>query len=130
MVEMALVLPVFLLLLSGIIEFGRAFMISQLVLNGAREGSRMAALGDSTEAEVETFVEGYLASSLGMTGSEITVTSTAILPDGTAANSLAAAGSGSTIYVDVSVPFSSVSLLNTGWLDNKNITSKQAMRKF
>ena len=37
---MALVLPIFTMLVFGIIEFGRGFMIMQLVTNAAREGCR------------------------------------------------------------------------------------------
>ena len=39
-VEMALVLPIFFMVVLGIIEFGRAFMIGQLVTNAAREAVR------------------------------------------------------------------------------------------
>lgn len=38
----ALVLPIFFLVVGGIIEFGRAFMISQVLQNAAREGCRKA----------------------------------------------------------------------------------------
>jgi len=40
LVEMALVLPILLLLLIGLIEFGRAFFIYAVVSNAAREGVR------------------------------------------------------------------------------------------
>jgi Flp pilus assembly protein TadG len=37
MVEMALVLPIFFTVLLGIVEFGRAMMIGQLITNSARD---------------------------------------------------------------------------------------------
>ncbi len=40
MVEMALILPVLLLILFGLIEFGRALFIYTVVSNAAREGAR------------------------------------------------------------------------------------------
>ncbi len=40
LVEMALVLPILLLILIGLIEFGRAFFIYAVVSNAAREGGR------------------------------------------------------------------------------------------
>jgi Flp pilus assembly protein TadG len=46
LVEFVLVIPVFLLMLSGIIDFGRATFYSVQVVNAAREGARMAALPD------------------------------------------------------------------------------------
>jgi Flp pilus assembly protein TadG len=42
LVEMALVLPVFMMVLLGIVEFGRAMMVSQLLANASREGARLA----------------------------------------------------------------------------------------
>jgi len=45
MVELALVLPVLLLLVFGIIEFGRVFGTYLMVTHGAREGARAGAVG-------------------------------------------------------------------------------------
>jgi len=47
MVEMALVLPILLLLLFGIVEFGRIFNAYIAVAHISREAARVAALGDS-----------------------------------------------------------------------------------
>lgn len=43
-VEMALILPVLLLLVGGIIDMGRAFMTQILLTNAAREGTRAAVV--------------------------------------------------------------------------------------
>lgn len=50
MVEMALILPLFVLLLFGMIEAGWAFAQANDVRHGAREGARLAAVnhGDAT----------------------------------------------------------------------------------
>ena len=50
-VEFALILPVFLLLLLGIMEFGLVFHEYLVVTHAAREGARVATLG-GTDAEV------------------------------------------------------------------------------
>ncbi|HEX6328346.1 MAG TPA: TadE/TadG family type IV pilus assembly protein [Jiangellaceae bacterium] len=55
MVELALVLPVLLMLLVGIIEFGRAYNLQLTLQSAAREGAREAALGREL-GEVETAV--------------------------------------------------------------------------
>ena|SRR6056297_575878 len=53
LVEFALIVPLLLILLVGIIEFGRAYN-TQIALQGAaREGARALALGDSATAAVE-----------------------------------------------------------------------------
>lgn len=52
LVELALILPILLVLLVGIVEFGRAYN-TQIALQGAaREGARALALGDSPTAAV------------------------------------------------------------------------------
>jgi Flp pilus assembly protein TadG len=43
-VEMAMVLPVMVMLVLGIIEFGRAFQMAQLLTSAAREGARLGML--------------------------------------------------------------------------------------
>ncbi len=52
-VEFALVLPVLVLLVFGIIEFGRAFNAYVTVTHAAREGARMAAVGRFDAAAVQ-----------------------------------------------------------------------------
>lgn len=47
-VEMALVLPVLILLVGGVIDFGRAFMTQTVLTNAAREGTRTAIVVDDT----------------------------------------------------------------------------------
>jgi len=49
-VELALVVPLLLLLLMGIIEFGLLFEDYMILKNAAREGARTGATGDSTTA--------------------------------------------------------------------------------
>ena len=44
--EFALVLPLLLLLVAGLIEFGRGWNIKQVVTDAAREGSRYAVVQD------------------------------------------------------------------------------------
>jgi len=59
-VEFALVLPVFLLLLLGAVEFGRAYLRLHLLTNAAREGAREGSLPGSTDATVTDVVEQFL----------------------------------------------------------------------
>ena len=49
-VEFALILPLMLLLVGGIVDFGRFFYTQNIVVNAAREGARSRALGYSTAA--------------------------------------------------------------------------------
>ncbi|NMA02289.1 MAG: pilus assembly protein [Clostridia bacterium] len=53
LVELALILPLLLLLIFGIIEFGRVFSTQLMVAHGAREGVRQATVGASDQVIFE-----------------------------------------------------------------------------
>jgi Flp pilus assembly protein TadG len=60
-VELALVLPVLLLLMVGILEFARAWNLHQVMTDAVREGARRAALADGAPIDsVYTPMEHYL----------------------------------------------------------------------
>jgi Flp pilus assembly protein TadG len=61
LVEMALTLPLLLLLVFGIIEFGRILNAYIVVTNAAREGARYGAVGED-EAEITSQVMLSMAS--------------------------------------------------------------------
>ena len=48
MAEFAIILPIFMLAVIGIIEFGRAVMVQQILVNAAREGARRAIIPGAT----------------------------------------------------------------------------------
>ena len=60
-VESAIVLPVFFIVLIGIMEFGLVFHNYLTLQNAVREGARFAAIG-SSEAAVEQRVRDFSAS--------------------------------------------------------------------
>ncbi len=51
-VELAVVLPLLLTLVFGIIEFGWVFMVRETLVNSSREGARVAVLQGSTEQDI------------------------------------------------------------------------------
>lgn len=71
--EMAIILPILLLLVFGIIEMALAWRTSQIVTNVTREGARLAVLPTSTDGDVTARVEEGLTSS-GLTASKATIT--------------------------------------------------------
>ena len=60
LVEFALVLPMLLLVVLGIAEFGFILQRYEVVTNAAREGARMAVLPGYTNADVTARVRTYL----------------------------------------------------------------------
>jgi Flp pilus assembly protein TadG len=73
MVEVAVCFPVFLLILLGIIEFGRAMSVNQLLNSAARIGCRAAILDGSSNTSVTSLVTSHIASTLGCDAASITV---------------------------------------------------------
>lgn len=59
-VEMAVVAPILITLLLGIVEYGRRMMIHQTLIHAAREGCRTGVLQGSTEQEIMARVEDYM----------------------------------------------------------------------
>ncbi len=68
-VEFALLLPMLLLLVFGLIDFGRALNAQITLTQAAREGARLAALGEPN------VVSGTQAAATGLSPVTVTVTS-------------------------------------------------------
>ena len=125
MVEMALVLPLFILLAFSIVEFGRAMMASQLVTNAARDGARLAAIDGSTNQQVRDAVLEFLELSLGPNSSSASIT---IEVNG-AASEVANCSPGDMCTITVSIPYSEITLTRAQFLDSTNIVGHCAMRR-
>ena len=63
-VEFALVVPIFILLVFGMVAFGRAVMVQQGLVKPSSEGARHAVPDGSTLAEIESRIDGYLSPSM------------------------------------------------------------------
>jgi len=57
-VEFALILPILLLLIGGIVDFGRAFFTQVVITNAAREGARAAVVGADAVARASAAADG------------------------------------------------------------------------
>jgi hypothetical protein len=60
LIEFALIFPILLLVVVGIIDFGFLFQRYEVLTNATREGARMAVLPNYTQADVQARVCGYL----------------------------------------------------------------------
>lgn len=98
-VEMAVVLPLLLTILFGVIEFGWVYTVRQSLTNAAREGARTAALPESTETEIHARIAQYLQP-LGL-NSQVTIE----LTHATEADP--------TETVHITVPYSAVTLIGS-----------------
>ena len=120
-VEFALVAPLFFLMVFGMIEFGRAIMVQQIMTNASREGARMAVLDSPTPTAslVKNAITTYLLSA-GISGATVTINPT----------EPTTAGYGAPVTVKVTIPFRQVSWLPTPWfLGGKQLTATTVMRR-
>jgi Flp pilus assembly protein TadG len=127
LVEFTMVLPIFLLLLFGMIDFGRGFYTWLLVTNAAREGARVAAVQSDNSAIntriYNSFCDNY-PSSCGLNPSKLTINKTNVQgPRGQA------------VSIDLSYDFdyatpigNIVALLSGGSLSEPTITAHSSMR--
>lgn len=129
-VEFALVVPLFFMLVFGIIEFGQGFMVSQLINSAAREGARVAITPGSTNAEVQQTVLDVIERTSGTAADNVTVTIT-VTPDGNnpdPGNQVADAGRRDLCTVDVQLGFSDVSLMTGRFLEGVQLRGSCTMR--
>jgi Flp pilus assembly protein TadG len=79
LVEFALVLPVFLLLLGGIIDFGFMFYSRITVINAAREGARSAVTAIDNPTSIPSLVTSSVtASASGLVPADLSDTATCV----------------------------------------------------
>jgi Flp pilus assembly protein TadG len=116
-VEMAFVLPLFMMLIFGIVEFGRGMMCMQVLTNSAREGARACAVSPLNAAEVETICQEY-AEGCGIAGVTVSVT-----PDPTTVIR------GEPVTVSVSINYADVALIPPFYMKDGTLTSQSVMRK-
>src|SRR5436190_13636937 len=79
-VEFAIVLPLLILLVFGIVEFSIAYNRQQGLHAAAREGARVAALPQTTSSEIDTRVRSALSGVLSP--SEISAATVTVTPIG------------------------------------------------
>jgi len=118
-VEFAIIAPIFIMLIFGMIEYGRMVMVQQVLTNSAREGARRAVLDGAATSEVEDVVENYLASSQ-INGANVTVTP----------NPPTTAGFGEPVTVTVTIGFEDVSWLpGSMFLGDAEMQASSVMRR-
>lgn len=129
-VETALVLPIFFMVMLGIVEVGRAFMVSQMLTNAAREGARIATMTGSTNTEVTNTVKDVAQRTIGVDPSNLNVTITVQEYAGNPPtnNNVALAQKRDLCDVRVTVAYNNVNLLPAKYLSGAQLYGQAAMR--
>lgn len=130
MVEMALVLPVFMMVALGIIEFGRALWVANMVTNAAREATRSAVLDGSSNSTVTSSAKDFLSSTLNVASSDISVSIavTAAAGNPNPGNECLNSNTRDLIEIEISLPFNKVSLVPGKYLAGRSLIGRCAMR--
>jgi len=113
---MAIVTPLLLTMLFGIIEFSWAMSVQQTLTNASREGCRTATIKGMTEQDIRDRVDSYMEPA-GLSGFTVDIVrSTALNP---------------TESVTVSIPYADISLVGGFFpgLESKTLTATCSMRK-
>jgi Flp pilus assembly protein TadG len=123
-VEFAIVAPLFILLVFGMIEYGRMVMVQQVLTNASREAARKAVLDGANATTIKTDTVSYLTG-----GGVKNVSTSAITINPT---NPASAAAGAPVTVTISVPFSSQSWLPATMFPgakSKTLTATAVMRR-
>lgn len=115
-VEFALLLPILIMLILGILEFGLAYNAQITVTNAAREGARTMVIQNSPSAAKTAVKTVSSVLNPAITDSEITIT---------VSNGTTTCTGGSTATVNIQYPFKFLTgFFGTGY----TMTGKAAMR--
>ncbi|MBI5589802.1 MAG: pilus assembly protein [Deltaproteobacteria bacterium] len=124
MVEFAIVLPLLLMLVFGIIEFGLVLFDQAMITNASREGARAGIVFADpriTTEQISTVVQNYTAGNMITFGAAANPTTTV---------TGACANSGDPLTVNVSYPYSFLVLPNfvSSLSDTLNLSAQTIMR--
>ncbi len=123
-VEFAVVVPVFFLLVFGLVEFGRAIMVAETVNNAARAGCRTGALLGRTNSDVQAAVNTVL------NGAGLPDCTPTVEVNGDSTINASTAVAGDSIGVTVTANYDQVSWLPLNrFLNGVTLKSKVVMRR-
>lgn len=134
LVEFALVLPLLLVLIGGIIDFGFLFQRYEVVTNAAREGARLASLpgfNTSPYTAVDTRVRDYVRVGLALPSNPTNAVMTVAVTPGTVTGITPAV---QTMVVNVTYRHNFImlgpimSLINATWSNQINVNASSQMR--
>lgn len=125
MLELAIVLPILLMLVLGIIEMGRVMMLNQVATNASREGCRQAVVPGATNDRILQIVNAYLdASHVKEDGRGVE-----ILDENGQPVDLQQVGSRQRVTVRVSFPYANNTLGFTAIMGAKQLSNEVSMRR-
>lgn len=139
MVEVALILPIFVILLAGLLEFSHYFMVVNTLNAAARKGALLGSFGGVSNSEVITKVNSVVSAAFNTSHATTIIKDASVFDTPTVdPNSLnystlpnvnlTQLESSDPFLVQVSVPYDDVALLPPFWIKNATITGRAVLR--
>ena len=125
-VELAFMIPIFLAMVLGIFEFGRAVMVRQVISNAAREGVRQGIIPGATVTQVTTATNSYLSKGGVSSGNLVVEVKNG---SGTTVTNLDTIKSHQPMRVFVSVPYNDVAWGPLRFLGGTTVQFTAEMRR-
>jgi hypothetical protein len=117
-VELAMVMPVFVLLIVGAMELCNLNMCKSVIINKTREAARLAINTNADGAQITSTTISQVADMLNTPASEISCHLKAIAPNGTPRNSFSAAKKGDLVEVTLSLPYNKISVFASSFMSS------------
>lgn len=122
LVEFAVVASIFFVIIMGIVEFGRAFMVLHLLTNVAREGCRTGVIEGNSTQNIKDLISTRLKDQ-GMKTQVVDVQVNGVATDA------ATAKKGDSVTVSVTIPVADVSWLPGSQWVKGNLMAKYTLRR-
>lgn len=121
-VEFAMVAPLFFIIIFGLLELGRGFMVMHLLSNSAREGCRYALEHAPTNSGIQDQVKNYLATQ-GVSGA-----TTSILINNQGGD-ISQSAKGDVVTINISIPVSKFSWIPGSTYLHGNLVGRYSLQK-
>ncbi|MDQ3329875.1 MAG: pilus assembly protein [Planctomycetota bacterium] len=123
LVEFAVVAPVLIIFVMGMLEIGRAVMATEVLAHAARIGAREGSITTGTTSSVTSAVNDLLTAA-GINGATVSVKVNG------GSTEVGSAKAGDEIAVSVTVPYANVTWIgNPKYLAGKNLSGRCVMRR-
>ena len=126
-VEMAVCLPILMVFVLGIIEFGQGYLAKHLLANACRMGARMSIVDGATNSAVEAKVKQFFADSLRGDPDDLVVTFEVETTKGVVGTDISLATTGDICTVSTTISYDNVALISGGFLDGLSLQNECTM---
>lgn len=138
-VEVALTLPIFIMFLAALMEFGHVFMVSHMLKTAAKSGARYGSTEGASVAQVTARVQQIVSAAFPSANATIIVRDASLFdnanvtPSSINYNSLPTINlneieQGHLFIVQVTVPYDAVALLPPFWVKGRTVTGQSVLR--